>query len=176
LSQNDFVFVPITNEFIDLLKINRRLSDRGIELQVDNTTEGITIGTAQISANTVTGFEDSIFLGLDEATLSCNYLENNALGIRFNTAGTHIVKNNSLVNNTVGLSVDGGMAANVNAENNWWGDKLGPEACASCNGIDPGDSGTVDFIPWLTSQPQKSRCGTSFQWSLFLPAITGMGN
>jgi hypothetical protein len=148
----------------------------GIEIVINNATDGITFGTAGISANTVTGFEDGIFLGLDEAVLSCNYLENNALGIRFNTAGTFIVKNNSLVNNTVGLSVDGGMAANVTAENNWWGDKLGPVACASCNGIDPGDSGTVAFTPWLTSQPLKSNCGATFPWPLFLPAITGMGN
>ena len=97
--------------------------------------------------------------------------------MRFATDGTNFAVNtNSLVGNTVGLSVDNGYAAVINAENNWWGDKLGPAACASCNGVNPGDSGTVDFTPWLTYQPQQSRCGMAFPWIMFIPAITGMGN
>jgi hypothetical protein len=146
----------------------------GIYLYVDNSTEGITFGKPVISGNTISGFNQGIYLDtVEEATLNCNYLENNAsVGMRFATAGTNFsVNTNSLVGNTVGLSVDTGYAAVINAENNWWGDKLGPAACASCNGVNPGDLGTVDFTPWLTYQPQKSRCGASFPWIMFMPAI-----
>jgi hypothetical protein len=151
----------------------------GIYLYVDNSTEGITFGKKVISGNTISGFNQGIYLDtVKEASLSCNYLENNALvGMRFATDGTNFaVHENSLVNNTVGLSVDNGYTAVINAENNWWGDKLGPVACASCNGVNPGDSGSVDFTPWLTYQPQKFRCGQPFPWIMFIPAITGMGN
>jgi hypothetical protein len=152
--------------------------NEGIYLYVDNSTEGITFGMPTISGNTVSGFNQGIYLeGLEEASLSCNFLENNAsVGMRFNTAGTNFaVHDNSIVGNHVGLLVDDGQTAVINAEKNWWGDKLGPAACASCNRVDPGDSGTVDFTPWLTSQPQKFSCGAAFPWILFIPAITGMG-
>jgi len=150
----------------------------GIYLDVVKKTAGITFGMPTIFGNTVSGFDHGIFLeDLAEATLKCNFLENNTLvGMRFNTAGTNFVVNfNSLVGNSVGLSVDDGNAAVINAEKNWWGDKLGPVACASCNGVDPGNAGTVDFTPWLTSQPDKDRCGLEFPWILFVPATTGMG-
>lgn len=152
-------------------------SSNGISLYVDNATAGITFGMPTIIGNTVTGFEQGIYLeGAEEATLSCNFLENNVLaGMRFNTAGTNFeVHSNSLVNNNVGLLVDTGMAAVINAEKNWWGDKLGPAACASCNEVDPGDSGTVDFDPWLLAQPENnSGCGAAFPWIMFMPAING---
>ena len=86
-----------------------------------------------------------------------------------------MVTNNSFVDNTTwGLSVDDGYTAVVNAENNWWGDKLGPGARASCNGVNPGTMGTVDYDPWLTHRPHPFRCGQPFPWILFTPATTGM--
>lgn len=154
-------------------------SSNGIYLFADNATAGITFGTPFIFGNSVSGFSQGISLeALQAASLSCNFLEDNTqVGMRFNTAGTNLeVHSNSLVNNNVGLSVVDGMAAVIDAEKNWWGDPLGPVACASCNGVYPGDSGTVDYTPWLTSQPDITRCGGAFPWPLFLPAITGMGN
>jgi len=151
----------------------------GIFLKVVNSTEGITFGMPTLKGNTVSGFSYGIYLeDLPEATLSCNYLENNnPVGIFFDTNGTNFAFNtNSLVGNSVGLKVYNGKTPVINAERNWWGDKAGPVACASCNGVDPGTSGTVDFTPWLTFQPDKARCGKPFQWLMFVPAITGMGN
>lgn len=150
----------------------------GIYLYVDNATAGITFGKPTLFGNTVSGFSQGLYLeNLARAFLKCNFIENNAMvGMRFNTAGTNFtVTFNSLVDNTVGLSVDNGKAAVINAENNWWGDEVGPVACASCNGVDPGDSGTVDFTPWLTYKPDKSSCSMSFPWPMFIPAFTGMG-
>jgi hypothetical protein len=37
----------------------------------------------------------------------------------------------------------------VNAENNWWGCKQGPNASAKCDTA----TGTVDYTPWLTAKP-----------------------
>ena len=155
----------------------------GIYLEVDNSTGGITFGMPVLSGNAISGFDYGINLDsldrVDAASLSCNFLENNNLaGIRFgSSAGTDItVKTNSFVDNTVGLMVANGNATVINAERNWWGDVAGPVACASCNGVNPGDSGTVDYTPWLTYQPDKARCGKSFPWLMFVPAITGMGN
>jgi|GEM_PF-2345175 hypothetical protein len=151
----------------------------GIYLNVDNATDGITFGMPTLSGNTVSGFnKGGIYLkGLPEATIKCNYLENNVLaGMHFDTAGTGFAVNyNSLVDNGIGLSVGNGYAAVINAEENWWGDKLGPAACASCNGVDPGDIGAVEFTPWLTDPSLKAYCGPSFPWLMFMPAITGMG-
>lgn len=149
----------------------------GIFLYVDNTTAGITFGRPTLSGNTVTGFSQGMYLvALPEATIKCNYLENNVLaGMRFQTAGTGFAVNyNSVVNNTVGLTVDNTFAAVIDAENNWWGDPLGPTACAGCNGVNPGDSGTVDFDPWLPAASLEAYCD-AFPWPMFMPAITGMG-
>ena len=150
----------------------------GIDLQVDNATSGITFSTPNIMGNAVTGFDYGIRLDtVDEATLTCNYLENNGnVGLQIVADGTFALTMNSFVDNTVnGLSITDGYPAVITAENNWWGDKLGPAACATCNGIYPGDMGTVDYDPWLTYQPQKSRCGVAFPWVMFAPATTGMG-
>lgn len=82
---------------------------------------------------------------------------------------------NAITGNTAfGLSVDNSNAALINAEKNWWGDKDGPVACASCNGVNLGDLGIVDFTPWL-DEPIKKNCGNYFPWPMFLPAITEAG-
>jgi len=154
--------------------------DDGIYFYMDNDSDGITIGTPVLTGNTVTGFDNGIYIEMydqDTATLSCNYLENNDdVGLRFETDATGLmVSNNSFVDNaTWGLSVDDGYTAVVNAENNWWGDKLGPGACASCNGVNPGTMGTVDYDPWLLGRTQPFRCGKPFPWVMFAPATTGM--
>ena len=151
-------------------------TNNGIFLEVNNASDGINFARPIIRGNTISGFNNGLFLeDLDGAELSCNFVENNALiGMRFATDGTQFrVEHNSIVGNSVGLSIDTGDAAVVLAEKNWWGDKLGPVACASCNGVHPGDVGTVDFDPWLLSAP-TSQCG-SFPWPMFVPAITGAG-
>ena len=150
----------------------------GIVMEVVNDTDGITMGMTSITGNSISGFDSAIYLeDIEEASLSCNYLEDNTqYGIRFDTDGTNFpVNTNSLVNNNIGLSIGDGSHAVVDAKNNWWGDKLGPAACASCNGVNPGTTGTIDYTPWLSYQPQKSRCGLPFPWVMFAPATTGMG-
>lgn len=149
----------------------------GIYLEVENATNGIDFAMPVIFRNTISGFDHGIYIGdLEAASMSCNYIGNNTLaGIRFNTDGTDFaVNSNSITGNTVGISVDNGQAAVIDAEDNWWGDKFGPAACATCNGVNPGDVGTVDYTPWLTYEPQKSRCGRPFPWVMFTPATTGM--
>ena len=156
----------------------------GIYFYGDIEYDDVTFGMPLLSRNTISGFTDGIALqegssmGLAEMTMTCNWLQNNSSnGFLFQTAGDKFTAlNNSITGNgAFGLSVGSGYAAVINAESNWWGDKLGPAACASCNGVDPGDAGTVDFIPWLTYEPDKDRCGLGFPWIMFTPAITGMG-
>ena len=153
----------------------------GIYLYVNNTTDNITFGAPTVKNNTVSAFDTGVYVEMydqDDLILSCNWLQNNSnLGMRFLTdaIGITVLTNSIAGNTTNGLSVDNGFTAVINAEDNWWGDKLGPVACASCNGVNPGDMGTVDFDPWLTYQPQKSRCGVPFPWVMFVPATTGMG-
>jgi Right handed beta helix region len=156
----------------------------GIYFDGDIQYDDVTFGMPVLSGNTISGFIDGIELygdtsygGLDEMSLSCNWLQNNTSnGLRFDTEGKNFtVLNNAITGNTAfGLSVDDGNAAVINAEKNWWGDKLGPAACVSCNGVDPGDSGTVDFDPWLSAEP-TSQCAGAFSWPMFVPAITGAG-
>lgn len=154
------------------------VAETGIGLIVDNSTTGITMGRPSLTGNNIFGFDYGMYLGeLPEASLSCNFLENNRMiGMVFDTDGTDFeVHTNSIVNNNVGLAVYKSSIAVVNAEDNWWGDKTGPASCASCNGVDAGTGGTVDYTPWLTYQPDRNRCGMPFPWLMFAPAITGMG-
>jgi len=149
----------------------------GIIFEVVNDSDDITFGLTTITGNSISGFDTGIYLeDIEEASISCNYLENNAqYGILLENDGTNFpVNNNSFVNNNVGLSIGDGSHAVVDAENNWWGDKLGPVACASCNGVNPGTTGTIDYDPWLVYQIQQSRCGKPFPWVMFTPATTGM--
>ena len=151
----------------------------GIFMDIENDTDGIVYNMPTIFRNTISGFDHGIFIeDLEEASMSCNYIENNTLaGIRFSsTDGTDFaINNNSIVDNFVGLTIDDGDLAVIDAEKNWWGDKLGPSACATCNGVNPGTTGTIDYMPFLTYEPQKSRCGLPFPWVMFAPATTGMG-
>lgn len=150
----------------------------GVFIKVNSGIDGITFGMPMFQGNTVSRFSYGMYLeDLTEATLSCNYLEQNSTaGILFDTNSTNLLFNtNSLQDNATGLVVSGIKTAVVNAENNWWGDEAGPALCATCNGIDPGASGTVDYEPWLTAQPKKASCGRSFPWLMFMPPITGMG-
>ena len=155
--------------------------ENGIYLYVDNDgADEVNFGTPSLTGNTVTGFDRGMYVEMyyqDEVSISCNYLENNDdIGLRFETDATGLmVANNSFVGNTTwGLSVDDGHTAVVDAENNWWGDKLGPGACASCNGVNPGTMGTVDYDPWMVYRPDPLRCGQPFPWILYTPATTGM--
>jgi len=129
----------------------------------------------EVSNNTVTGF--AVGIGMDdlpEATLSCNSVENNSdYGLFFLSDGDFIAVSNTLVDNGLGLKVEDSSFAVITAENNWWGDAAGPVACGSCNGVNAG-GGTVDYDPWLTSEPVSLCGGSAFPWNLFMPAITGM--
>ncbi len=127
-----------------------------------------------IESNMVSGFEKGIEVQGDEPiTFRCNTVENNSVaGLFFNTDGTMTVLYNSLISNGLGVQVDALTTATVEAIDNWWGDSLGPVACASCNKIDAG-GGTVNYTPWL-SGAARSACG-GFSWNMFLPALTAGG-
>ncbi len=145
----------------------------GIWIDGGGIGDGVVLAAPEVSNNTVTGFNVGIGMDdLSEATISCNSVKNSGqFGLFFLSDGTFTAVNNSLVDNGLGLKVEDGSTAAITAENNWWGDAAGPAACASCNGVDAG-GGTVDYTPWLTSQP---RCSWStFPWIMFMPAITGM--
>jgi hypothetical protein len=55
--------------------------------------------------------------------------------------------NNSFHNN--GTGANGGPGTVVNAQNNWWGCKKGPNMGGGCDTA----TGTVVYTPWLTSHP-----------------------
>jgi hypothetical protein len=48
-----------------------------------------------------------------------------------------------------GTGANGDTGTSVNAENNWWGCKQGPNMGGGCDTA----IGTVDFTPWLTKKP-----------------------
>jgi len=137
--------------------------------------EGVLFATPELSSNTVTGFNVGIgFEYTPEAVISCNSVENSGqFGLFFLSDGAFTAVNNTLIDNGLGLKIQDGSTAAVMAENNWWGDAAGPVACVSCNGFDAG-GGTVDYQPWLTSQPTSLCGGSAFPWNIFMPAITGM--
>jgi Right handed beta helix region len=60
---------------------------------------------------------------------------------------TVTASNNSFHDNKTGANGDTGTA--VDAENNWWGCKQGPNTGGGCDTA----IGTVDFTPWLTKKP-----------------------
>jgi nitrous oxidase accessory protein NosD len=81
-------------------------------------------------------------------TLLDNSLTQFTTGLFVTQAGgglaTVIAHNNTFKNNTVGANGDTGTS--VNAENNWWGCKQGPNVGPACDTA----IGTVDYTPWLT--------------------------
>jgi hypothetical protein len=85
------------------------------------------------------------------ATLTDNSFEHFGTGMFVTQAsgGTATVAahNNSFHNNGAGANGDTGTS--VNAENNWWGCKQGPNMGGGCDTA----IGTVDFTPWLTKMP-----------------------
>jgi nitrous oxidase accessory protein NosD len=48
-----------------------------------------------------------------------------------------------------GAGANGEAGTTVNAENNWWGCKQGPNVSSKCDTA----TGTVDYTPWLTAKP-----------------------
>jgi nitrous oxidase accessory protein NosD len=92
------------------------------------------------------------------ATLSGNSFEHSGTGVLVTqtspTEGqpaggqaTVTASNNTIHANTVGANGESGTV--VNAENNWWGCKQGPNASPSCDTT----TGTVSYTPWLTTKP-----------------------
>jgi hypothetical protein len=85
------------------------------------------------------------------ATLTGNSFQHFGTGMFVTQAsgGTATVTahNNSFHNN--GTGANGDSSTSVNAENNWWGCKQGPNMGGVCDTA----IGTVDFTPWLTQKP-----------------------
>jgi hypothetical protein len=92
------------------------------------------------------------------ATLDGNSIENYGTGILVTqtspTPGqpaggqaTVNAANNAIASDTAGAVGEAGTV--VNAQNNWWGCKLGPNAGGKCQTA----TGTVSFTPFLTSRP-----------------------
>jgi hypothetical protein len=152
----------------------------GMTLNVDTLATNATVGTPELTGNTVSGFAGNAisFKGLwSGAKLTCNTMENNSgNGLYLETDGSGFSGiNNAITGNGKGLVIVGTATANM--ENNWWGDQAGPEACTSCNKIDAG-SGSVDFDPWLRKTPLTpcSDQPARFPWPMFQAAITGSGD
>jgi hypothetical protein len=85
-------------------------------------------------------------------TLTGNSFENFQTGmfVTQTTGGQATVTaspNNSFHNN--GTGANGGPGTVVNAQNNWWGCKKGPNMGGGCDTA----TGTVVYTPWLTSHP-----------------------
>lgn len=147
-------------------------SSNGIFFDVNTPTPGITFDTTSLSGNSVTGFQNGIFLtnNVKGAELSCNTLGNNVVaGLFIDSDEAFTAMNNAIVGNGKGVMISGPGTAMVKAERNWWGDADGPVACTSCNKIDAG-GGSVDYDPWLISAHQM-QCNR-FPWSMFMPAFT----
>jgi hypothetical protein len=92
------------------------------------TVTGVVTGT-QVQANSISGFDHGL------------RVVDNGGGAPTGT----VVRFNRIVDNTVGLQVNG--TASVNAENDWWGCNAGP-ANAACDAVVVG-SGSVDTNPYL---------------------------
>ncbi len=135
--------------------------------------QDVVFAAPEVKSNIITEFTAGIGLDdLPEASIRCNTLQNNTMaGLFFLSDGNFSAQYNWLEDNVLGVKIDKNATATINAEKNWWGDPLGPVACATCNTIDAG-GGTVDYEPWLTSRP--ATCGGGFPWIMYTPAITGM--
>lgn len=85
------------------------------------------------------------------ATLTGNSLEHFGTGMFVTQASGGVASvtahGNSFHDNGTGANGDTGTS--VNAENNWWGCKQGPNMGGGCDTA----IGTVDFTPWLTKKP-----------------------
>jgi len=85
------------------------------------------------------------------AKLTGNKLEHSTTGVfvEQSTGGqaTVTASGNSIDKNGKGAKGEAGTI--VNAQNNWWGCKKGPNSSPPCNAV----VGTVVFTPWLTAKP-----------------------
>jgi pimeloyl-ACP methyl ester carboxylesterase len=111
------------------------------------------------------------FLADISATVERNIIRNNNYGVF--TCGNYIsLSQNSISgNNLYGLY--NSSFAEVNAENNWWGDASGPyNLFNNINGSGNKVSNFIDFEPWLTSEPDFGN-ETSKEPVLIIPGILG---
>ena len=122
----------------------------------DNVIHDITAAAGPDRARAIT-----ISSGVLGASITCNTLYDNGVGIRVTSTATGVeVHYNNIYDNTF-RGLWNNTSGAVNAENNWWGAADGPsgEGLGSGDAVGNTGSGSVDFDPWLTSL-QEEPCPT----------------
>jgi hypothetical protein len=144
----------------------------GIEL-ADYFQSTVSDSEPVINGNNISDFHSGLSVrNYSRASISCNtFARNRDSGILVTSSGSMTAANNTIVDNGLGLKING--SSTVNAEMNWWGSPAGPVACTSCNTVSAG-GGTIDFKPWLTAQTNCSPAVSEalFSWTLFMPAFS----
>ncbi|MCH7920096.1 MAG: right-handed parallel beta-helix repeat-containing protein [Planctomycetes bacterium] len=97
----------------------------------------------------------SIYDPCDNHLIVENTITGNSLGIVIagGAGGANAFHYNSIHGNP-GNGMENQTAAEIDAENNWWGDGQGPGSVGPGNG--DGVSSNVDYDPWLTATRQPS--------------------
>ena len=142
-------------------------------LVLDNLIDpGVVLPEPSVEANTFSNFHyGAAFSNGSGGSFTCNTFSNNSVaGLYFSKDGSFSVKHNAIVDNGVGIRINGSASATIQATDNWWGSPLGPVACSSCNTIDQG-GGSVTYSPWLT-EDIDSFCSSSMLL-MTIPAIIG---
>lgn len=113
-------------------------------------------------------------------------ITNRCGGIRFFGGVLNITKSNLAIDYSLPIAqcsmfsipsyvIDNRTATSISAMNNWWGDPSGPQHSSNTSGTGSVISGTVDFTPWLTSDPlDVTTCSQDcYSNILFLPGLMG---
>ncbi|MBK8051109.1 MAG: right-handed parallel beta-helix repeat-containing protein [Anaerolineales bacterium] len=81
---------------------------------------------------------------------NCRIHDSSGAGIMVFSGAKPVLRNNSIVNNKLGL-IAVSTLAEVEARFNWWGDASGPKHPNNPNGLGQEIRGAVAFEPWLAS-------------------------
>ncbi len=105
-----------------------------------------------------------------EAQIERSVIRNNMYGVWAKGIYQSTISGSSIYGNLI-YAIDSRTIIPINAKNNWWGDESGPfESNKNPDGFGDEISGNVDFIPWLTEDPNVEipECCSNV---LFLPGL-----
>lgn len=114
-------------------------------------------GSPIVAQNTVTDCSSGLYAYGKTATpfINDNVLTSNDIGINIqNGSIPQEISSNSMHGSTQYGLYNATTANTILAENNWWGDETGPyNATVNPTGLGDTVSDSVDFDPWLTTDP-----------------------
>lgn len=133
--------------------------ESGMELYDSSFRTGLP--RIEISSSTIRDFAETAIVMYNNSTLVARgvIIEDNGAGIELYDSNpldgnSFLDISQSVLRDNLGYAIDSfGAGAIAKAENNWWGDSSGPFHLDNLDGLGEEIIGSVDFIPWLTSDP-----------------------